>query len=72
MLEYTRQGGGSRVTHAERSSEVTILDVFRHMASVKVISPEMCDYLHLVKWNDPWRHINVFWEVREGELRADQ
>ena len=71
MVEHTRTGGGSWVPEPERTFEIVILDVFRHIASVKVLSRDMMDYLHLVKLNDRWSIVNVLWELREGEIGVE-
>ena len=41
--------------------EVTILAVDGNIASVKVVSADFIDYLHLGKWNGDWQIINIFW-----------
>jgi Putative lumazine-binding len=70
MVKLTEQGGGSDVPEAERTVEITIQDVFRHIATVKVVSRDMLDYLHLVKLNDQWFIINALWELRAGEIKT--
>ena len=40
--------------------EVTILAVDGNIASVKVVSADFIDYLHLGKWNGDWQIINIF------------
>jgi hypothetical protein len=67
MLEYTRAGGGKDKATEEASYEVTILDVYGGMASVKAVSPDYVDYIHLVKWNNEWKILNVLWEQRPRE-----
>jgi len=49
---------------AERQNDVTILDVFGNTASVKIIAFDWVDYLHLAKWNDQWKIVNVLWEMK--------
>jgi hypothetical protein len=71
MVEFTRKGGGSDLPDSERTYEIIIQDVFRHIACVKVISRFMMDYLHLVKLNERWFILNVLWELREGEIGPD-
>ena len=68
MVSFTEEGGGSDVGEAGLKFEITILDAFRHVASVKVLSYEYMDYLHLAKINKRWLIINVLWEMREGEV----
>ncbi len=72
MVEFTLQGGGSDIPESERTHQIRILDVFRHIACVKVLSHEMMDYLHLAKINERWLIVNVIWELREGELSPDE
>lgn len=68
MVRYTKEGGGSDVPEPERIYEITILDVFRHIASVKVLSHDYVDYVQLAKFNQKWLLVNVLWELREGAL----
>jgi Putative lumazine-binding len=67
MAQFTREGGGSDAPEAERSYELTIQDVFRHIACVKLVSREFMDFIHLAKLGDRWLIVNVLWELREGE-----
>lgn len=62
MVEYTRAGGGSTRRREGQKNEVIILDVLTHTASVKAISPDFIDYLHLAKVNGRWQIVNVLWE----------
>lgn len=62
LINGTRGGGGSRIPAAERRSEVTILDVFRGAASVRVRAATWVDYMHLAKFNGRWVIVNVLWE----------
>lgn len=71
MVKYTEEGGGSEVPEPERTYEIIILDVFRHIASVKVLSPNYMDYLQLAKFDQEWLLVNVLWELRVGELTTD-
>jgi hypothetical protein len=67
MVSLTREGGGSALAEPRRVSEVTILDVYQRTASVKVISHEYVDYLHLAKFEQGWMIVNVLWEYLDGE-----
>jgi hypothetical protein len=62
MVEYTRLGGGTKSHKEGQVNEVIILDVLTETASVKTISPEFIDYIHLAKINGQWRIVNVLWE----------
>lgn len=65
LIEGTRAGYGTQTPEAERRTDVTILDIFRNAASVRVDAGEWIDYMHLSKWNDGrWTIVNVLWEMR--------
>jgi len=71
MVSFTQEGGGSDAPETEKTFEITILDVFRHIATVKILSHPYMDYLHLARFNDRWLIVNVLWEVRQGELSPE-
>jgi hypothetical protein len=71
MAEFTRGGGGSDAPKAERTYELTIQDVFRHIANVKLVSRDFMDFIHLAKFGDRWLIVNVIWELRQGEVRLE-
>lgn len=56
-------GRGPRPQFA-RSCEITILDLGREVASVKVLSEPFIDYLHLAKLDGSWSIVNVLYEDR--------
>jgi hypothetical protein len=59
MVEATRAGRG---TKRRRGYEVTILGAFRNVATAKVDSAAYVDYLHIGRFEDRWRIVNVLWE----------
>ena len=63
LIAGTRSGYGTRTPEDERRKEVTILDLYEHAASVKILARDWVDYLHLAKWNDDWKIVNVLWEL---------
>ena len=67
MVGWTREGAGRTNVPQEREFEIIIDDVFRHIASVRVLSSPYMDYLHVAKIGDQWFIANVLWEVRQGE-----
>jgi hypothetical protein len=71
MVEFTRKGGGSQTPKGAQTYELSNLDVFRHIACVKVVSHDFVDYLHLAKIEQSWVIVNVLWELKKGELTAD-
>ncbi len=70
MVGWTREGDGRTAIPRERAFEIVVEDVFRHIASVKVLSHPFTDYLHIAKLDDRWLIVNVLWELREGEESA--
>ena len=64
MIEYTNSGGGSSLPKETLFYKVIILDIYDDIATVKGISAQYIDYLHLAKWNDKWMIINIIWDNR--------
>lgn len=72
MVAFTADGGGTEVPEAERVYQVTIVDIFRHIAMVKCVSPHFVDYLQLANFGERgWLIVNVLWELRKGEMESD-
>ena len=42
--------------------DITVLDVFKNVATAKSLSREWLDYIHLVKVDGEWKIINVLWQ----------
>jgi hypothetical protein len=64
LVEGTRRGFGARTPEAERRRDVTILDVFGNVASVRADMHGWIDYMHLARWEGAWKIVNVLWELR--------
>jgi N-acyl-D-amino-acid deacylase len=64
LVHQVRAGGGSDTPENERRTDVQILDVFQHVASVRVDAHGWIDYMHLAKVEGDWRIVNVLWEIR--------
>ena len=62
MVEFTRAGFGAKSRQEGQHNEVIILDLLENSASVKTITHEFIDYLHLAKVNGQWKIVNVLWE----------
>jgi len=60
LVEYASAGLGARPAD-QRKIEVTILDVFGNIATVKIDSADFLDYAHLAKVKGEWKIINVLW-----------
>jgi hypothetical protein len=64
MIGYVKQGGGKSFPREKLKNEVIILDIYKNTASVKAISAQFVDYLHLAKFNGKWMIVNVLWELK--------
>lgn len=61
MLELTADGGGNA---PDTENQVVVDDVSEGIASVRVVSPDYVDYLHLVKTRVGWKIANVLFRSR--------
>jgi Putative lumazine-binding len=59
----TARGEG---TEFEPQQDVTVLDVFRDIASVVVRSEPFVEYLHLARFGDRWLIVNALYFVLAG------
>jgi hypothetical protein len=64
LINGTRAGGGKQTPVEKQEKDVTILDIYNNVASVKVIASTWIDYLHVAKWNGEWKIVNVLWELK--------
>jgi len=62
MLKLTGEGRGRIDTPEKGRKEITILDQTETMASVKIVSEQFTDYLHLAKVADTWSIVNALWD----------
>lgn len=47
------------------NNQVTILSVYNRIASVKLISDNWVEYLHLIKLNGKWEVVNLIWQHKD-------
>jgi HD superfamily phosphodiesterase len=64
MVELTKAKMGTDTEKEKQVKDVTILDIYESMASVKVVSAEFVDYLHLAKVEGRWVIINALWDFK--------
>jgi len=64
LTERWRSGDGKATPREGQLKEVTILDVYGKMASVKLEAAFWVDYMHLAKINDEWVIVNILWELK--------
>ena len=67
MEGLTQNGEGTSTPVSERSQVVTILDAFSHIASVRVVSYEYVEYLHIAKFDTLWLIVNALWAFRRPD-----
>jgi hypothetical protein len=66
MVNGAREGRGTK--HRGTPYHVTILDTTANMASVRVEGGPYIDLLHVGRFGDTWRIVNVLWEPRPATL----
>jgi len=59
MVAATAAGRGTQLA---RDYELVVLDAFRNVATATVNSAGYVDYLHIGRFEDRWRIVNVLWE----------
>jgi len=64
LVQGTRAGYGKNTPREKRQMDVSILDIFENVASVKIVATDWVDYLHLAKFNGRWVIVNVLWELK--------
>lgn len=60
LMEYAAMKAGAKPPEA-RKIEVTILDVFKNIATIRIDSADFLDYAHVARVNGEWKIINVLW-----------
>lgn len=70
LVANVRRGGGRDTPKERQQKEVTILDRYENVASVKIIASDWIDYLHLAKVDGRWVIINVLWERKPKRAAA--
>jgi hypothetical protein len=65
LVEDTGRGGGRRTPKEKQLADVKILDVFGNAASVRLEMSGWIDYMHLAKFGDEWKIVNVLWEMKK-------
>lgn len=64
-----RWNQGGRVDPSTALKEIVVLDVLDQTASAKLTAEWGTDYLHLAKYNDRWKIVNVLWQSPEPTSR---
>jgi hypothetical protein len=67
MVEVAAGGRGARWP---KTYTLTVHDAFRNIATVKVKSAGYLDYLHIARFEDRWRIVNVLFEPLDPDGRT--
>jgi hypothetical protein len=59
MVQEVRSQGPSGQPQAERTEEVSVLDISGNIASAKLVTPHWVDYMTLSKLNGTWKILSV-------------
>jgi len=63
LIQMAAGGGGKQMPDEQKRSDVTILDIYGGMASVKIVAGVWVDYMHIAKVDGDWKIVNVLWEM---------
>jgi hypothetical protein len=62
LIEITAAGRGKQIAQRDgRQCDVTILDIYHDVATVKIVAITWIDYLHVARVDGEWKIINVLW-----------
>lgn len=59
MVEAVRSQGVPEIPQAQRTENITVLDVSENIATAKLVTPGWVDYLTLSKLNGEWKILSV-------------
>lgn len=64
LVQAARGGYGKNTPKDKQQKDVTVLDVYRGAATVKLEMLGWIDYMHIAKFNGKWVIVNVLWETK--------
>jgi putative lumazine-binding protein len=59
LVRDVREGGGTKLSAAQRTEQVSVLDIAGDIASAKLVTPGWVDYMTLSKLNGQWKILSV-------------
>ena len=62
LIANVRSGSGKKTPKDKQQKDVTILDRYQNVASVKIVASDWIDYLQVAKLDGRWQIVNVLWE----------
>jgi hypothetical protein len=63
LVQATAGGGAKQIPEEARREDVSILDIYENVASMRIDAGPWIDYLHVARWNGDWKIVNVLWEM---------
>jgi hypothetical protein len=67
LVQATASGGADRIPDAAKKEDVSVLDIYNNIATVRIDAGLWIDYLHVARWNGEWKIVNVLWEMAPPE-----
>ena len=64
LIKMTGAGGGSRTPEERQIKEVEVQHVVGNAATVKLEMDGWYDYLHIARFGEEWKIVNVLWELK--------
>ena len=64
LIAGVAAGHGKKTPPERQLKNVKILDVFGNTASVRLEMSGWIDYMHLARFGDEWKIVNVLWELK--------
>jgi hypothetical protein len=69
MVRYTRIGYGREIARPQDPIHVRVLDLYKNIASVKIVAPHYYEYLHLGKVEGRWVIVNALYESKSPDRK---
>ena len=64
LADRWRSGDGKKTPRENQLKDITILDIFGKMATVKLETATWVDYMQLAKYDGHWLIVNILWELK--------
>jgi hypothetical protein len=65
MLHEVRAQGDSNIPQADRTEQISVLDISGDIASAKLVTPHWVDYMTLSKLDGQWKILSVVQRIDE-------
>ena len=65
MLHEVRAHGDSNIPQADRTEQISVLDISGDIASAKLVTPHWVDYMTLSKLDGQWKILSVVQRIDE-------